>query len=112
LPLADVAVRFLVEQRPGEGPRLAAEVIRDVMGDPFRPVALRRSWLRQEGGAVRHLAESIAAEGRYNELPILADALEDAGCTEAAVLEHCRGLGPHVRGCWVLALLRPQERLT
>jgi len=38
-------------------------------------------------------------------MPILADALEDAGCTDAAILEHCRGPGPHVRGCWVVDLI-------
>jgi hypothetical protein len=110
LPLALHAVGYLVENRPVEGPRLAADVIRDVMGDPVHPVALRHSWLRREGGAVRHLADAIATECRYDELPILADALEDAGCTEPALLEHCRGPGPHVRGCWALDLLRPPER--
>jgi hypothetical protein len=55
---------------------------------------------------VRHLAEVIHAEGRHDELPILADALEDAGCTQAEILQHCRSGSTHVRGCWVLSLLR------
>jgi hypothetical protein len=109
-PLAQLAVEFLMRDRPTEGAFLAADIIRDVLGDPFHPVALRHSWLRREGRAVRHLADAIAVEGRYNELPILADALEDAGCTERALLEHCRGPGPHIRGCWALDLLRPPER--
>jgi hypothetical protein len=109
LPLALHAVRALIENRPADGPRQAADIIRDVLGNPFRPVSLRHGWLRREGGVVRHLADSIAAEERYNELPILADALEDAGCAEAALLEHCRGPGPHVRGCWAVDLLRPRS---
>jgi hypothetical protein len=46
-----------------------------------------------------------ASEDAFECLPVLADALEDAGCTEAAILEHCRGPGPHVRGCWVVDLI-------
>jgi hypothetical protein len=110
LPLAQRAIRRLIEDRPSDGPRLAADVIRDVMGDPFRPVALRHTWLKQEGGVVRHLVESIVADGRFDDLPILADALEDAGCIEPRILDHCRGAGPHVRGCWAIDLLRPPER--
>jgi hypothetical protein len=40
---------------------------------------------------------------------ILADALEEAGCTDAAILSHLRGPGPHVRGCWVVDLLLGKE---
>jgi hypothetical protein len=103
------AVRQLSEQRRPHGASQAADVIRDVMGNPFLPVSLRRSWLRSEGGVVAHLAQTIRAEGRYDELPILGDALEDAGCTDAAVLEHCRGGGRHVRGCWVIDFLTGRE---
>jgi hypothetical protein len=110
LALALEAVARLVEERPTEGPRLAAQVVRDVMGNPFRPASLRRSWLRNNGGAAAHLAAAITAEGRHDEMPILADALEDAGCADLALLDHCRGPGPHVRGCWALDLLRPVER--
>jgi hypothetical protein len=54
------------------------------------------------------LAQSIDDEHAFDRLPILADALEDAGCTDAALLDHLRGPGPHVRGCWAqgLVLLR------
>jgi hypothetical protein len=45
----------------------------------------------------------------FADLPILADALEDAGCTEAAVLAHCRGGGEHVRGCWAVDLLTGRQ---
>jgi hypothetical protein len=53
---------------------------------------------------------SIADGGRaLDRLPILADALEEAGCTDADILAHCRGPGPHVRGCWVVDLLLGKE---
>jgi hypothetical protein len=51
------------------------------------------------------MAGGIEDEGTFAALPILADALEDAGCTDQAILHHCRGPGPHVRGCWVIAAL-------
>ena len=45
----------------------------------------------------------------FSAMPILADALQDAGCEKADVLDHCRGDGPHVRGCWVVDLLLGKE---
>ena len=52
-----------------------------------------------------NLAQAIYEERRFGDLPVLADALEEAGCTDADILSHCRGPGPHVRGCWVVDLL-------
>ena len=54
---------------------------------------------------VRALAEGIYADRAFDRLPILADALQDAGCDDADVLAHCRGPWPHVRGCWVVDLV-------
>ena len=54
---------------------------------------------------VVQLAQSIYDDRAFDRLPILADALEEAGCTDAAILDHCRGPGPHVRGCWAVDLL-------
>jgi len=54
---------------------------------------------------VMSLAEGIYTDRAFDRLPILADALEDAGCTDAAVLEHCRQPGEHARGCWVVDLV-------
>jgi hypothetical protein len=51
------------------------------------------------------LAEAIYEERAFDRMPILADALEEAGCADADVLRHCRDPGPHVRGCWVLDLI-------
>jgi hypothetical protein len=82
------------------------ELLRDVFGPlPVRGIPALRWWLAWEDGVVARLAQGIYHEGAFERLPILADALEDAGCTSADILEHCRGPGPHVRGCWVLDLL-------
>ena len=56
-------------------------------------------------GNVVALADAIYAGRAFDRLPILADAFEDAGCTDRDILDHCRGPGPHVRGCWVVDLV-------
>jgi hypothetical protein len=81
-----------------------ASWLRDVVGNPFRPAAVDPAWLSLGGGNVVRVAESICGGGSFDELRFLADALEDAGCADADLLGHCRGPGPHVRGCWVLDL--------
>ncbi len=63
------------------------------------------SWLAWNDGAIRKIAQTIYDARAFDRLPLLADALEDAGCTDAAVLSHCREPGEHVRGCWVVDLL-------
>jgi hypothetical protein len=79
-----------------------AALLRCIAGNPFRPVMLDPSWLTS---TVVALAESIYADRAFDRLPILADALQDAGCENEDVLAHCRGAGPHARGCWVVDLL-------
>src|SRR5262245_45947483 len=79
-----------------------AALLRCALGNPFRPVTLKPSWLTP---AVRALAQGIYEDRRFADLPVLADALEEAGCTSADVLAHCRGPGEHVRGCWVVDLV-------
>ncbi len=74
-------------------------LIRDVVGNPYRPVAVRSSWLSPN---VTTIAQAIYAARRFEDMPVLADALEEAGCTDAAILDHCREQGPHVRGCWLV----------
>ena len=65
-------------------------------------VALDPAWLTSDVAA---LAGGIYEERAFDRMPILADALQDAGCASDDVLAHCRGDGPHVRGCWVVDLL-------
>jgi hypothetical protein len=82
-----------------------ASLLRDVFGPlPFRRVALDPSWLAWDGGTVVRLAREIYERRAFEQTAVLADALEDAGCTNAEVLGHLRGPGPHVRGCWAVDL--------
>ncbi len=86
-----------------------AALLRDIVGNPFRSVTVRPAWLLWGGGTVGSLARAVYDESAFDRLPILADALEEAGCDDADVLSHCRGPGEHVRGCWVLDLLLGKE---
>ena len=87
------------------GAREQAEILRDILGNPFRPGTVKEAWLRWQGGLVGALARRIYDERDFAALAILADALEDAGCDDEAVLSHCRSGGDHVRGCWAVDLL-------
>jgi hypothetical protein len=80
----------------------AVRLLREVFGNPFRPVAFDPSW--RTSTAVE-LARQMYESRGFDRMPILADALEDAGCDDPQVLAHCRGDGPHVRGCWVVDLV-------
>jgi hypothetical protein len=82
--------------------RYVVDVIRCIVGNPFRPVACDPSWRTT---TVVGLTDAIYTERAFDRLPILADALEEAGCTHPDVLAHCRGDGPHARGCWVVDLI-------
>jgi len=89
-----------------EEARCQCALVRDIVGNPFHPApTLDLAWLGCNDGAVRCMAQAIYAERAFDRLPILADALEDAGCDNADILQHCRSEGPHVRGCWVIDLL-------
>jgi hypothetical protein len=79
-----------------------AAVLRDLVGPAFQPVAVEPGW---RAPTVTALARGIYEERAFDRLPILADALMDAGCDREAVLAHCRGPGPHLRGCWVVDCL-------
>jgi hypothetical protein len=124
-------------------PAACCDLLRDLLGDPFRPVAIwqdlpcpacrgtgredpfsaepcprceggRRAWVapawyQWNGGAVPRIAAAIYAGRRFGDMPVLADALEEAGCDNRAVLAHCRTPAGHVRGCWLLDLLLRKE---
>jgi hypothetical protein len=74
------------------------EAVRDIFGNPFRPVAFDPAWRTDTAVSV---AKQMYGSRDFGAMPILADALQDAGCTSDDILSHCRGDGPHVRGCWV-----------
>ena len=79
------------------------KLLRCIFGNPFRPVTVNPSWLT---ATVVSLATAIYDERAFDRMPVLGDALEDAGCDNADMLNHCRHRGVHVRGCWLLDLLR------
>jgi hypothetical protein len=91
---------------PGGDPDQAhCDLLREVFGNPFRIPVIERPWLKWNDGTVPRLAQAVYDERNFDLLPVLADALEDAGCAEAAILDHLRDLRPHVRGCWMVDLL-------
>jgi hypothetical protein len=102
------------DQKTFDGERRAqCELFRDSFGNPFRTASVDPSWLTS---TVRSLAAEAydqrqLPEGTFapDRLAVLADALEEAGCSDRAILDHLRGPGPHVRGCWPLDLLLGKE---
>jgi hypothetical protein len=84
-----------------------ANLLRCIYGNPFAaPPPIDYSWLRWSDGTVRRTAEVIYKELAFDRMPILADALLDAGCPDEEMMQHCRQQGGvHARGCWVLDLL-------
>jgi hypothetical protein len=82
-------------------------ILRDFVGPLlFRSVSLNPSWFTS---TVTSLAQSIYTDRSFDQLPILADALEEQGCTDAELLRHLRSAGPHVRGCWALDAVLGKE---
>jgi hypothetical protein len=115
--------------------RFRADLLRDVFPNPFRPPpSIDPSWLRWNGELVHRLAKGAWENRRWEDLwdcyrygspdsifrprlyaipreqlLVLSDALEEAGCSDAEILGHLRGPGPHILGCWVLDLLLGKE---
>jgi hypothetical protein len=106
---AAVAAKRAMAAAGGDQAWAPGHLLRDCFGNPHRPVALDPAWPTPDALALAR----AAYEGR--ELPrgtldpatlsVLSDALEEAGCRDGQVLDHLRGPGPHVRGCWVVDLL-------
>jgi hypothetical protein len=102
-----LAARLFVAENLNDTRRLVvaqhlATLMRDIFGNPFRPVTLNPSWLTS---TVLALATGIYDEKAFDRMPILADALQDADCDNEDILNHCRQPGEHVRGCWVVDLV-------
>jgi hypothetical protein len=96
-----------VEAAESEGIRLEqmahSELVREIFGNPFRPIAFDAAWLTS---TVLALARGIYKDRAFDRMPILADALQGAGCDNAAILDHCREPnGVHTRGCFVVDML-------
>jgi len=98
---ASAFVESAAENRADE--RIAqGRELRCIFGNPFRPVAFDPAW-RTSTAIV--LARGMYESREFSPMPILADALQDAECDSVDILDHCRGPGPHVRGCWVVDLV-------
>ena len=90
-----------------EDPRIYLPAItRDIFGNPFRPISFASEWRTDTAVS---LARGMYESRDFGAMPILADALQDAGCDNDDILDHCRGPGPHVRGCWVVDLVLGKE---
>jgi hypothetical protein len=74
-----------------------------------RRVRFEPAWVLRDDRAARRLAEAIYEDGEWGLMPILADALEEAGCGDEELLAHARSGGEHVRGCWVVDLVLGKE---
>jgi hypothetical protein len=90
------------EQAAEEQTRL----LKELFGETLREVVVDPLWLTS---AVVNLARAVYEDRRCRDMPILADALEDAGCSQQDVIRHCRGAAEHVKGCWVVDLLLGRE---
>lgn len=101
---------FDPEQHPFGSDVLAADretaeqaiLARDIFGNPFRPVTFDPAWRTDHTVGI---ATKMYDERNFDAMPILADALQDAGCDNEEILRHCREPGVHVRGCWVVDLV-------
>jgi hypothetical protein len=91
---------------PATERREQSRLLRDIFGNPFRPATFDPAWRTP---TVVTLARQMYESRDFGAMPILADALQDAGCDSDDVLAHCRGPGPHVRGCWVVDLVLGRE---
>jgi hypothetical protein len=93
---------------PNSAAEAAAQcgLVRDIFGNPFRSVSIDATWRTSK---VVVLAQEIYDNRAFDRLPALADALAEGGCTDDDILAHCRGPGPHVKGCWALDLILGKE---
>jgi hypothetical protein len=93
---------------PSRGPewktvtKRQADLLREIFGHPFRRLRVDPAWLEANDGCVVRLARGLHVGRDFEALPILADALEEAGCEQADILGHLRSGGPHALGCWAL----------
>ena len=108
-------VAYAIGGRKGFASEAAVQssVLHDIFGNPFRPITINPIWLTLTVLTLAQSAydERIMPSGELDpaRLAVLSDALEEVGCDNNDILNHLRGPGPHVRGCWVLDLLLGKE---
>jgi hypothetical protein len=99
-PALDLVVEFVRELNGGDSTSLLP-LLRCIFGNPWRPIA-PGPWITPAAVTV---AQDIYDRRDFTALPLLADLLEEAGCPEQSVLDHCRQPGEHARGCHVVDLV-------
>ncbi len=102
------------QQASGVGdPELEAleqcRLTRDIFPNPFLEFSFDPTWLKWNEGTVSKLAHAIYDDRHFEDLPVLGDALEEAGCSDPLILDHCRSDAEHVRGCWVVDLMTGRD---
>jgi hypothetical protein len=98
--------KFVGMEYPQEELAAQAGLLRDIFGNPSRLVTLITAWLTS---SLLARARAIYDDRAFNHLPVLANGLEKAGCTDPAILQYLRQPSPHVRGCWPLDLVLGKE---
>lgn len=99
----------LTNSTPEKEQAAQAALLRCIFGNPFRSVIHDPAWRTWRDGLLVSMARQMYGSRDFSAMPILADALEEAGCTNSDILSHCRSSGEHVRGCWVIDLLLGKE---
>jgi hypothetical protein len=98
----DAANEWVMSFGPKRGKKwkpAQAALFRDIFGNPFKPIAFDPAW---RTSTVVEVAKAIYEERAFERMPVLGDALEEAGCSSPEILNHCRAEGVHVRGCFVV----------
>ncbi len=93
--------QFTLDQLDAKNAQLCDQ-LRDLIGYPFRQVSIHSAWLDPD---VLAIAKQMLKRKSFEKMPILADALEEAGCDDEEILAHCRNGKEHVAGCWLLELI-------
>ncbi|AMV27216.1 hypothetical protein VT84_22635 [Gemmata sp. SH-PL17] len=92
--------RVVAKKERREEFRAQSALLRDIFGSPFRSIVFAPEWRTD---TVVLLSRGMYESRDFSAMPILADALQEAGCDNEDVLNHCRDVAQvHVRGCWVL----------
>src|SRR5262249_47927088 len=81
------------------------DLFREIVGNPFRPFTISPAWFNWHDALLVSMAQCMYDTRDFGDMPILADALEEAGCTDSDILTHCRQPGEYVRGFWVFDFL-------
>jgi hypothetical protein len=86
------------------------QLVREILGATAEPVPFDPAWLSWQNGTVGRITAGIWEERAFDRLPVLADALEEAGCQVLSILRHCRQSGGHSLGCWVIDFMLRRPR--